>query len=58
MYPEFRFDFRILAIWVVPYVIAANILFIYSVWREGRPIIKRRKILTRVFVSKLIMFLC
>jgi hypothetical protein len=51
MYPEFRVDFRILAIWVVPYVIATNILLIYSVWREDHPIVKRRKILTCVFVS-------
>jgi len=51
VYPEFRVDFRILAIWVVPYVIATNILLIYSVWPEDRPIIKRRKILTCVFVS-------
>ena len=57
VYSEFRVDFRILAIWVVPYV-AANILLIYSVQREGRPIIKKRKILTCVFISKLIMFLC
>lgn len=56
VYPEFRVDFRILAIWVVPYVIAANILLIYSAWREDRPIIKRRKILTCVFVVPMFTF--
>ncbi|MEH7361324.1 sensor histidine kinase [Priestia megaterium] len=56
VYPEFRVDFRILAIWVAPYVIAANILLIYSAWREDRPIIKRRKILTCVFVVPMFTF--
>ncbi|MGN7233348.1 ATP-binding protein [Priestia megaterium] len=56
IYPEFRVDFRILAIWVAPYVIAANILLIYSAWREDRPIIKRRKILTCVFVVPMFTF--
>ncbi|MBY0214500.1 ATP-binding protein [Priestia aryabhattai] len=56
VYPEFRVDFRILAIWVAPYVIAANILLIYSSWREDRPIIKRRKILTCVFVVPMFTF--
>ena len=56
VYPEFRVDFRILAIWVAPYVIVANILLIYSAWREDRPIIKRRKILTCVFVVPMFTF--
>ncbi|MEH7488230.1 hypothetical protein [Priestia megaterium] len=51
VYPECRVDFRILGIWVASYEIATNILLIYSVWREDRPIVKRRKILTCVFVS-------
>lgn len=56
VYPEFRVDFRILAIWVVPYVIAANTLLIYSAWREDHPIFKRRKILTCVFVVPMFTF--
>ncbi|MBY0201358.1 ATP-binding protein [Priestia megaterium] len=56
VYPEFRVDFRILAIWVAPYVIVANILLIYSAWREDRPIIKRRKILTCIFVVPMFTF--
>lgn len=56
VYPEFKVDFRILAIWVVPYVIVANILLIYAAWREDRPIIKRRKILTCVFVVPMFTF--
>lgn len=56
VYPEFRVDFRILAIWVAPYVISANILLIYSAWREDCPIVKRRKILTCVFVVPMFTF--
>ncbi|MFI8658033.1 sensor histidine kinase [Priestia megaterium] len=56
VYPEFKVDFRILAIWVVPYVVATNILLIYSAWREDRPTIKRRKILTCIFVIPMFTF--
>ncbi|AJI25863.1 histidine kinase-, DNA gyrase B-, and HSP90-like ATPase family protein [Priestia megaterium] len=56
VYPEFKVDFRILALWVVPYVVTANILLIYSAWREDRPTIKRRKILTCIFVIPMFTF--
>ena len=56
VYPEFKVNFVILSIWVVPYVVSANILLIYSAWRETRPAIKKRKILTCLFVVPMFTF--
>ncbi|WP_332698396.1 sensor histidine kinase [Halalkalibacter lacteus] len=56
VYPEFKLNFVILSIWVVPYVVSANILLIYSAWRETRPTIKKRKILTCLFVVPMFSF--
>lgn len=56
VYPEFKVDFVSLSIWVVPYVLSANISLIYSAWRENRPTIKKRKILTCLFVVPVFSF--
>ncbi|TMV46256.1 HAMP domain-containing histidine kinase [Paenibacillus mesophilus] len=56
IYPEFKADYKVLALWVTPYIVWSNILMIYSTWREKRPAIKRQKIWTSVVVVPMTSF--
>ncbi|OIK12903.1 ATP-binding protein [Bacillus sp. MUM 116] len=56
VFPEFKTNYVILSIWVVPYVVVTNILLIYSAWRETRPSIKRQRILTVLLVVPMVSF--
>ncbi|MFB4165791.1 sensor histidine kinase [Alteribacillus sp. JSM 102045] len=50
VYPEFETNHFTLSLWVVPYVMVANMLLIYAGWQETRPTIKKQKIITCLVV--------
>ncbi|WP_025688590.1 sensor histidine kinase [Paenibacillus zanthoxyli] len=44
LYPKYQPDYAVLSVWVVPYVLSANMILIYSYWKEKNFIVKRQKI--------------
>ncbi|MFC0213814.1 sensor histidine kinase [Paenibacillus chartarius] len=56
VYPQLQADFRLLTLWVAPYVLTANFLMIRSAIREGQTLLKRQKGMLCVIVSPLTLF--
>ncbi|MEF3305470.1 sensor histidine kinase [Paenibacillus sp. GYB003] len=56
VYPELKADYKVLALWVTPYILGANLLMIVSTWREKRPAIKSQKLLTTIVVVPMTSF--
>ncbi|RAS71645.1 sensor histidine kinase [Priestia endophytica] len=56
IYPEFRVNFDVLSIWIVPYVLISNFLLVYSAWKETRLNIKRQKALTALLIVPMTTF--
>jgi signal transduction histidine kinase len=56
VYPEFIVNYAVLSIWVAPYVTVSNILLIYSVLQETRPVVKRQRILTCLVIVPMTSF--
>ncbi|MFK7691388.1 sensor histidine kinase [Paenibacillus sp. HJGM_3] len=56
VYPELQADYKVLSLWVTPYIIGSNLIMIVSTWREKRPAIKSQKLLTTIVVVPMTSF--
>lgn len=56
--PEINISFRIIIIWVIPYIIAGSIILIYSYIKEKNPILKKERALVVILAVIPMIFVC
>lgn len=56
IYPVFVSNYKLLALWTVPYVFGCNILMIYTAIKENRPAIKKNRIYTCFVIIPTVTF--
>ena len=54
--PEYYPPFLILSLWVVPYILTANSLLVYSYFKEQNPRIKQQRLLSCIVVTPATLF--
>ncbi len=56
IYPLFTPNYRVLVLWVTPYIVSANTLFFVSYFREKTPLLKQQKLLTCILAIPVTSF--
>lgn len=54
--PEYKPSFLILSVWVVPYILFANFLLVYSTLKEKNKSIRQQRILTSILITPNTLF--
>ncbi|WP_382549270.1 sensor histidine kinase [Streptomyces sp. NPDC057131] len=56
IYPEYKTNFSIIALWIIPYILITCLLLVLCVFKEKRKTIKNHKMITCIIVVPLFLF--